>query len=129
MLGLLANPDRLTWRSVGVGVAAGLLLTLVARPIAVAACTTWFGFERNERLFMSWAGLRGAVPIILATIPMASHMEHADKFFDGILVLVVVFACIQAPTLPSAANILGVVDPQMAKDCLLYTSPSPRDRG
>ena len=123
MLGLLANPDRLTWGSVGAGIAAGLLLTLVARPVAVAACTIWFGFERNERLFMSWAGLRGAVPIILATIPMASNMDRADEFFDVILVLVVVFTCIQAPTLPAAADILGVVDPQKAKDVSIEVAP------
>ena len=91
--------------------------------MAVAACTIWFGFERNERLFMSWAGLRGAVPIILATIPMASNMDRADKFFDVILVLVVVFTCIQAPTLPAAADILGVVDPQMAKDVSIEVAP------
>ena len=123
MLGLLANPDRLTWVSVGSGVAAGLLLTFVARPLAVLACTTWFGFRRNERFFLSWAGLRGAVPIILATIPMASHMERADKFFDVILVLVVVFTCIQGPTLPGAAKLLGVVDPQMAKDVTIEVAP------
>lgn len=63
------------------------------------------------------------MPIILATIPMASNMDRADKFFDVILVLVVVFTCIQAPTLPAAADILGVVDPQMAKDVSIEVAP------
>lgn len=123
MLGLLADPDRLSWASVGAGVAAGALLTFIARPLGVLACTVWFGYRRPERLFLSWAGLRGAVPIILATIPMSEHMAGADHFFDVILVFVVVFTCLQGPTLPAVGSALGLIDPQQARDVNIEVAP------
>lgn len=123
MLGLLANPDRLTWASVGEGVVAGLFLTLVARPLAVAVSTPWFGFTVREQAFLSWAGLRGAVPIILTTIPMSDRMPGSQKLFDVVLVLVVVFTCVQGPTLPAAGRVLGLVDPLAACDVDIEVAP------
>ena len=51
-------------------------------------------------MFLSWAGLRGAVPIVLATIPLARGVDGAEFLFDVVLVFVIVFTCLQAPTLP-----------------------------
>lgn len=108
MLGLLASPDHITLRSAVFGVLAGLFLTFVARPASVWLCTHWFKVPLNEQLFLSWAGLRGAVPIVLTTIPMASGVAGADVLFDIVLVFVVVFTCIQGPTLPWVARWLGL---------------------
>ncbi|WP_130864652.1 potassium/proton antiporter [Acidipropionibacterium timonense] len=123
MLGLLANPDRLTWGSVGEGVAAGMFLTFVARPLSVVLCTAGFRTPWRHQAFLSWAGLRGAVPIILATIPMSDHLDHADKLFDVVLVLVVVFTVLQGPTLPAVGAALGLVDPDAARDVDIEVAP------
>lgn len=109
MLGLLTTSSRLTWQEVGVAVAAGLFLTLIVRPASVLACATWFRIPLVEQAFLSWAGLRGAVPIILATIPLAYHVDRAGTLFDEVLIFVVVFTLLQAPTLPWVAGRLGLV--------------------
>ena len=72
---------------------------------------------------MSWAGLRGAVPIILATVPMAAGMPGSDVLFDVIVVFVVVFTSLQAPTLPWMARRLGLVDPRAATDVDIEVAP------
>jgi len=116
MLGLLASPSRISLQSVGFGLAAGVVLTFVARPLAVWACTTWFIPGWRPKAFLSWAGLRGAVPIVLTTIPMAKQVPYASQLFDMVLVFVVVFTLLQAPTLPWLARRLGLVDPSQAGD-------------
>lgn len=126
MLGLLATPARLTWSTMSEGVLAGLFLTFVARPMAVLSCASWFKIPMREQAFLSWAGLRGAVPIILATIPMAERMSRADKLFDVVLVFVVVFTCIQGPTLPWVGRKLGLVDPAGATDVDIEAAPLDR---
>lgn len=99
MLGLLATPSRITWQVAGLAVLAGLFLTFVARPLSVAACLSWFRTPWREQAFVSWAGLRGAVPIILATIPMAAGMPRADQVFDLVFVAVIVLTLLNAPSL------------------------------
>ncbi|MDN5726396.1 MAG: potassium/proton antiporter [Propionibacteriales bacterium] len=116
MLGLLATPGRLTWETVGIGVAAGLVLTFVARPLSVWVSTAMFRSSWRERTFLSWAGLRGAVPIVLTTIPLAAGVAGADRLFDIVFVFVIVFTLLQAPTLPLVARILGLYDPNAASD-------------
>ncbi|MVA74876.1 potassium/proton antiporter [Auraticoccus sp. F435] len=108
MLGLLAYPSRLSWRVVLVALAVGVFLTVVARPLSVLACALWFRVPVHHIAFMSWAGLRGAVPIVLATIPLSEGVPGADFLFDVVLVFVVVFTLVQAPTLPWAARQLGL---------------------
>lgn len=108
MLGMLARPDRITWSSVGIAVVAGLFLTLVARPVSIFIATVWFKIPLREQAFLSWAGLRGAVPIVLTTIPLADGVDRADVLFDIVLVLVVIFTFVQGPTLPWVARILGL---------------------
>lgn len=123
MLGLLATPDRITFRAVLTAVTAGVFLTFVARPLSVFLSTVWFKVPRREQLFLSWAGLRGAVPIVLATIPLSDGIPAATFLFDVVLVFVVVFTGLQAPTLPFVAHRLGLIDTQSARDVEVEAAP------
>ena len=103
LLGLLADPARLLGRFLP-GVIVALAVVLLARPLAVLVSVTWFGVSWREQAFLSWAGLRGAVPIVLATIPLAEGVPDATRIFDLVFVLVVVLTLVQGPTLPWAAR-------------------------
>lgn len=126
MLGLLADPGRVSLRALLIGLVAGLFLTLVARPLSVVACTLPFRMGRREQAFLSWAGLRGAVPIVLATIPLSHRVEGSEFLFDVVLVFVIVFTCIQGPTLPWVARRLGLVTGQEAEDIEVEAAPLDR---
>ncbi|MDF2744578.1 MAG: putative solute/hydrogen antiporter, partial [Actinomycetia bacterium] len=126
MLGLQAFPDRIDAEIVGTALAAGLFLTLVARPASVFACAVWFRVPFREQFFLSWAGLRGAVPIVLATIPLAEQVEDADFLFHVVLVFVIVFTFLQAPTLPLVARRLGLFEDQSAQEIEVEAAPLDR---
>ena len=100
MLGLLLSPGRITLSTVGLALAAGLVLTLVARPISVAVSAVVQPMPWRELAFLSWAGLRGAVPIVLTTIPMAEGIDGSERLFDLVFVMVVVFTLLTGPTRP-----------------------------
>jgi cell volume regulation protein A len=123
MLGLLAHPKGVSWNEVLVALAAGLFLTFVARPISVFLSTLWFRVTLREQVFLSWAGLRGAIPIILATIPLSQGIERASFLFDVVLVFVVIFTCLQAPTLPLVARRLGLIDDEATRDVEVEAAP------
>lgn len=123
MLGLLADLDRLSWTEIVQGTIAGLFLTFVARTVSVAVCATPFRIPWRHQAFLSWAGLRGAVPIILATIPLAARIGEAQHVFDIVLVFVVVFTSLQGPTLPWVGRKLGLVDPDAAADVDIEVAP------
>ncbi len=123
MLGLLATPARLTPDTVLNGLLAGLFLTFVARPLSVLACATWFKVPWREQAFLSWAGLRGAVPIIMATVPLASPLPAAPALFDLVFVFVVVYTTLQAPTLGWVARKLGVASGYDAVDIEVEVAP------
>jgi cell volume regulation protein A len=123
MLGLLASPGRIDLQRILVGLAAGLFLTAVARPLSVFASSVWFRVSVRKQAFLSWAGLRGAVPIVLTTIPLAERVEGAEFLFDVVLVFVIVFTLLQAPTLPAAARRLGFSDDQSARDIDVEAAP------
>ncbi|GAA2524994.1 potassium/proton antiporter [Pilimelia columellifera] len=99
MLGLLVSPAELPG-AVLPALAVGAALLLVARPISVLVTLTPFRVPLREQAFLSWAGLRGAVPIVLATIPIVAATPGAQRVFNIVFVLVVVFTAIQAPPLP-----------------------------
>ncbi|SER90178.1 cell volume regulation protein A [Propionibacterium cyclohexanicum] len=123
MLGVLVTPSSIGWGDTLVAVMLGLVLLFVARPVAVFICAAWFKVPWRHQLFMSWAGLRGAVPIILATVPLAAGMPESPVLFDIIVVFVVVFTCVQAPSLPWLARRLGLVDPHAATDVDIEVAP------
>ncbi len=110
MLGLLASPARLP-RAVLPALVAGSVLVLIARPTAVIVSTLPLRVPWRQQAFLSWAGLRGAVPIVLATIPLSAHSPGATGLFDLVFVVVVVFTLLQGPTLPWAARRLKVITP------------------
>jgi potassium/hydrogen antiporter len=103
MLGLLASPARLPG-AVAPALVAGTVLVLVARPAAVVLSTLPLRVPWRQQAFLSWAGLRGAVPIVLTTIPMTTHLPGATRLFDLVFVVVVVFTLVQGPTLPWVAR-------------------------
>jgi cell volume regulation protein A len=100
MLGLLLNPSRITWSVVGIAVAGSLLLTFVARPVSVWVSAVVQPMPWHELGFVSWAGLRGAVPIVLATIPFAEHVTSAERLFDIVFVIVVISTVLTGPPCP-----------------------------
>lgn len=107
LLGLLASPARLVDVIVP-AILVGLALLLVARPVAVVVSLAGFRLPWREQAFLSWAGLRGAVPIVFATIPISASVPGADTIFDAVFVLVVVFTIVQGTTLPAVASRLGL---------------------
>jgi potassium/hydrogen antiporter len=123
MLGMLADPLRISASSAIAGLAAGLVLTFIARPLSVIACTTWFGVPWREQAFISWAGLRGAVPIIMATVPLAAGAPGSAELFDMVFAFVVVFTLLQAPTLPWVARALRVSTGEDATDVEIEFAP------
>ena len=126
MLGLLATPERLTWTVVWQAVVAGLVLTLLARPISVAVSLVAQRMSLREAAFVSWADLRGAVPIVLATIPLAAGVAGAERLFDMVFVLVVVYTLLTAPSLPVVARVLRVATRNEPRDLELEAAPLER---
>lgn len=108
LLGLLASPGRLLDAVVPATI-VGLGLTLVARPVSVVLCASWWRVPWRHQVFLSWAGLRGAVPIVLATIPITERLPSATRIFDVVFLLVAGFVLIQAPLLPWLARRTGIV--------------------
>lgn len=108
MLGLLASPARLP-AQVLPAIAVGLVLVLLARPAAVLAATLPLRLPWRQQAFLSWAGLRGAVPIVLATIPVSARVPGSARLFDLVFIVVGVFTLAQGPTLPWVARQLGVI--------------------
>jgi cell volume regulation protein A len=109
LLGLLVNPSELPHVIVP-GLLIALFLALVARPLTVYLCLLPFRFAWRERLFISWVGLRGAVPIILATLPVlraegaAPILVEALDVFDLVFFVVVVSAFIPGATVQPLAR-------------------------
>jgi len=111
LLGLLVSPHRLG-SSVGPAVVVALVLMLVARPVAVFVCLAPFRFNWREKLFVAWTGLRGAVAIFLASIPMLVGLSKAYLYFDVAFVVVVISLLLQGWTLAAAARRLHVALPR-----------------
>lgn len=110
LLGLLASPSRLLGIAT-VGLAIGLFLAFIARPIAVALSLVPFRFRRGEIAYIGWVGLRGAVPIVLACIPILAKVPGAERIFDVAFFAVVVSAAVQGSTVRYATRRLGVGRP------------------
>jgi cell volume regulation protein A len=122
MLGLLASPSRLP-AEILPALGMGLLVVVIARPVAVLAATLPFRVPLRQQAFLSWAGLRGAVPIVLATIPLSGHVPGASTIFDEVFVIVVVFTLLQGPTLPWLARRLHVTAPAEPLEIIVDVAP------
>jgi cell volume regulation protein A len=107
LLGLYASPQRLV-TAVVPALVAGATLLLVARPLSVVAAAAPFRMPWREQAFLSWSGLRGAVPIVLALIALTEGAPGATDLVDVVFVLVVVLTLLQGTTLPWVARLLGV---------------------
>jgi potassium/hydrogen antiporter len=127
LLGLLVSPARLD-NALLPAMVAGLALLLLARPLSVAASALPFRVGWPEQTFLSWAGLRGAVPIVLATIPLSERVPGAERLFDAVFVLVVIFTLLQTTTLAPLARRLGVTAPAEATEIMVETAPLERMR-
>ena len=126
MLGLLASPGRISLEHSTIAVLAGLLLTFVARPLSVIACSWAHRMSWREQAFISWAGLRGAVPIVLTTIPLAHGVDGAAELFDIVFVMVVIYTLLTGPTLPWVARVLGVTHRGEPRDIDVEAAPLER---
>jgi cell volume regulation protein A len=107
VLGLLVFPHQLPGVAVS-ALALSLVLLFVARPIAVFICTAAGRFELRERIFLSWAGLRGAVPIVLATFAMSEDVASSTTIFNAVFFVVIVSTLLQELTLEPLARRLGL---------------------
>jgi cell volume regulation protein A len=105
LLGLFASPARLL-DAIIPGLVAGAVITFIARPLSVALSVSWFGMPWREQIFLSWAGLRGAVPVVLAMIPLTEGRPGAEQLVDAVFVLVVVLTVLQGTTLKPLARLL-----------------------
>ena len=109
ILGLLVNPKELiTLPVISVGLLISAFLMYAARPAAVFVCTALSRFNRREKIFISWTGLRGAVPIILATYPLAEGHPQARYIFNLIFFVVITSVLLQGKTLAQVAKWLGL---------------------
>lgn len=108
LLGLLVFPNQLKdviWE----GLLLAFILMFVARPIGVYISLMFSQFKPKEKLFISWAGLRGAVPIVLATYPLLAGIENADLLFNVVFFVVLLSALFQGATLTPFAEKLQLV--------------------
>jgi potassium/hydrogen antiporter len=111
VLGLLVFPSDLPAIALS-GLALAALLMVVIRPIAAWVSTAFSNFTAHERALLGWAGLRGAVPIVLATFVLSSEVAEAETIFNAVFFVVVVSALLQGTTLEWFAGRLGLVDPR-----------------
>lgn len=115
-LGLLVNPHELL-PIAGVGILVGVFMILIARPLSVFLCLIPYkNFSTKGKLYISWVGLRGAVPIIFATYPMIAGIEHASMFFNIVFFITILSLVIQGTTVTSVAKWLGMIDEAERKD-------------
>jgi potassium/hydrogen antiporter len=130
MLGLLVTPSSLL-PDLLPSIAVALVLIFVARPIAVWLCLIPFRFTLRETAFIAWVGLRGAVPIFLATIPVLAGVEGGFVFFSVAFVVVLTSMIVQGWTVPALARKLGLELPPLppAPAHAELDLPGPSDRG
>ena len=109
-LGLFVNGDELIRPEVLLlGLVVGAFMIFVARPLTVFLCLAPFRrFSTRARIYVSWVGLRGAVPIIFATYPLVAGVEHAELLFNVVFLATIVSLVVQGTTVSGMANFLGL---------------------
>lgn len=113
-LGLLVFPSKIV-PIAGTGLLIALFLMFVARPLAVYLSLPFFHLRRKERIFISWVGLRGAVPIVFATYPLLAGIAKADEIFHLVFFISVSSVLLQGTTLALFAEFLGLTVPATKK--------------
>ena len=111
MLGLLIYPSNLP-RVAAVGVGVGLFLSFIARPVIVGLCLAPLRYPVSEVLGLGWVGLRGAVPIILATYPALAGIEGTERVFNLVFFVVLVSSVVPGSTIRHATRWLGITAPE-----------------
>ncbi|MFC4237376.1 potassium/proton antiporter [Thalassospira xianhensis] len=109
-MGLLATPSQFG-EVVIPGVILALVLVFIARPVAVWLCLMFFNFSRNDTAFISWVGLRGAVSILLAIVPMVEGVEYGQLLFNTAFIVVITSLLLQGWTIRLMARWLGIMIP------------------
>ncbi|WP_100398131.1 potassium/proton antiporter [Bacillus sp. FJAT-44742] len=113
ILGLLAFPGQLfTLDVMAAGLFLSFILMFVARPVAVFLSTLGMKYTLKEKTFISWAGLRGAVPIVLATFPVVAGLENSQVFFNVVFFIVLTSALVQGSTISPVAKKLKLTGPK-----------------
>jgi cell volume regulation protein A len=111
ILGLQVFPSQLV-PVIGPGLLLSALLMLLARPAAVFLCLSLSAFNLKERILVAWVGLRGAVPIILATFPLLANIPNAGHIFNLVFFIVLTSVLLQGTSLPLVVRWLGLARPQ-----------------
>ncbi len=128
-LGLLVFPSQIL-PVFGIGLLISLFLIIVARPFSVFISLIFFKMRTARRLYISWVGLRGAVPIVFATYPLLAGIDKADMIFNIVFFISVTSVLIQGTTLPIVAKWLKVALPTKEKpvtetDKIIFDIPKP----
>jgi cell volume regulation protein A len=122
LLGLLVSPSQLGGEVVP-AIVTGAVLLLLGRPLSVLVSLTPFRVPWREQVFLSWAGLRGAVPIVLATFPIVEHVPDSYRLLNVVFILVVVFTLIQGPGLRLIANKIGLISGEATREIQVEAAP------
>lgn len=122
LLGLLVNPSEVAHDLVA-AVVVGFLLLLIARPLSVVGSLVWYRIPWREQIFLSWAGLRGAVPIVLATFPVVAGVPGSYRLLNIVFMLVVVFTLLQGPSLRPIAHRLGLIAREATREIQVEAAP------
>lgn len=128
LLGLLVTPHELLG-AILPAIVVGLALVLFARPLSVLLTLLPFRVPLRDQALLSWAGLRGAVPVVLALIPVVSDLPGSQKVFNIVFVLVTVFTLVQGPTLPWLARLLRIGDTTETAELGVESAPLERLHG
>jgi cell volume regulation protein A len=113
-LGLLVFPSRLT-PIIGVGLLVSMFLIFVARPVSIFIALLFAKMSFKEKIMVSWVGLRGAVPVILATFPLLAGVPKADMIFNVVFFIVLTSVLLQGTLIPTVARWLDMAAPVPAK--------------
>ncbi len=116
VLGLLVNPHEM-WEVAGFALVIGIFMMLAARPLSVYLCLLPFNaMPAKAKAFVSWVGLRGAVPIIFATYPVVAGVDYSDQLFNMVFFITLISLVVQGMTITFAANTLDLKDENRPMD-------------